>query len=187
MRMYEELISFDLPPTEPPISAIIPYCPPYPFNPLAVCENDEVLIVEGGESIGDARIKGAEAAKFEWLIFLDADGVYPHDFILQVKRYINQIGYPILGANRVGGFGNFFWNVYESGLIVQKDVFMEITEKYMATDRRSDVGDFFVTDVKRIPVEYYHDFTHGEITVLSLLLIGGGIATLLWLGYKIVK
>jgi len=185
--MYDEVISFDLPATEPPITAIIPYCPPYPFYPLSVCENDEVLIVEGGESIGDARIKAAEEAKCEWLVFLDADAVYPRDFILQVKYWINQTRYPILGANRVGGFGNFFWNVHESGLIVQKDVFMEITEKYMATDRRSDVADLFVTDVKRIPVEYYHDFTHGEITGLSLLLIGGGIATLLWLSYKTMK
>jgi len=185
--MYQEVTSFDLSATEPPISVIIPYCPPYPFYPLSVCENDEVLIVEGGESIGDARIKAAEEAKFDWLVFLDADAVYPHDFILQVKRYINQTGYPILGATRTGGFGNLFWNVLESGLIVRKDIFLAITEKYVATDRRSDVADFFVTDVERIPVEYYHDFTHGESTGLSLLLTLGAIATLLWLSYKNIK
>jgi len=185
--MYKEVISFDLPTTEPSITAIIPYCSPYPFYPLSVCENDEVLIVEGGESIGDARIKAAEEAKFDWLVFLDADAVYPYDFILQVKRYINQTGYHILGATRTGGFGNFFWNVLESGLIVRKDIFLAITEGYVATDRRSDVAVLFLDKAERIPVEYYHGLTHEETVGLSILLIGGAIATLLWLGYKNTK
>ena len=150
---------------EPAVSVVVPYAEGKPFNPIYVCANDEVLIAKGGSSIGEARIEAARQAKNEWLIFMDADAIYPADYIPYVKYYIRACGFPIMAAKREGGFGDLFFSVHEHGLIVRKDVFLERTKNYpegvRQLGRRTDVADYF-RDAVKIPVDYYHGFTTGE-------------------------
>jgi len=142
----------DLPPQDPPLTFIIPYDKGLPFNPLHVCRNDTVLIIYGGATIGHKRIKGAQLAKTEWLVFLDADGIYPKDFALKVKRAIKRYGrfYPAMMAWREHPAFAVYPRPLESGLIVRRDVFLERTKNYP-----DDMPYFrgFKTDI----VEYFHD------------------------------
>lgn len=172
-------IKFVLPVQEPPISAIIPYGgEEYQFNETSLCENDEAIIIEGGESIGHARIAGAESAKHDWLVFMDADAIYPTDFLPSVKHWIEELGeqYPVLSAQRVGGYGNTFWQAPEHGLITHKTVFLDQVAGY-TNGLRKDIGNLF-QDAHKIPVEYHHDLTTLETLGSSAILIGTGLATL---------
>ena len=176
-----------LPAAEPPVSVIIPYREGKVFNPVYVCVNDEVLVVEGGESIGHARIEGARHAANEWLLMMDSDAVYPKDYVPLVKSYIRRYGseYPVMSARRRGGFGNTFTKYYESGLIVRKDVFLSRTECYpfglVWRGRRTDVWGYF-EDAVPIDVTYYHDFTTDEKKLLaSLFVIPAVFVSLLYL------
>ena len=149
----------------PPVSVIIPYKIGEKFNPIWICRNDEAIIVLGGPTIGHARIAGAKAAKYEWLVFADADAVYPKDYILQLKDYLATTKAKVLAAKRKGGFGDIFFDVHEHGLIVRKSEFLKRTARYPEGVRiangRTDIADLF-RDAEKIPVEYYHGFTKGE-------------------------
>jgi len=174
---------YELPPKDPPVSIIIPYLCSEPYNPIYVCSNDEVIVVFGGESIGEARITGAKVATNDWIIQTDADAVYPPDYIPKIKDYITKTDYPILCTVRRGGFGTLFFKVHESALVVRKDVFLERTKNYpqgvRLAGRRTDVADLF-RDAKQIPVEYYHGFTKGEklAIVISAFV---GVPTILYI------
>lgn len=174
--MYQ--IHYELPETEPPVTIIIPYKHGEKFNPVYVCKNDQVMIITTGETIGHARISGAKNAWNDWLVFMDADALYPKDYILKVKKYIRELGNknPILAATRRGGYGDLFFNVHEHGLIVRKDVFLERTRNYPKgvryAGKRTDIADYF-RDAVKIPVEYFHDFTKGERAYTQLALAFG--------------
>ena len=161
------------PPMEPAVSVVVPYAEGKPFNPIYICANDEVLIAKGGESIGHARIEAARQAKNEWLIFMDADAIYPPDYIPNIKYYIGTYGFPIMATKRKGGFGDLFSQVLEHGLIARKNVFLERTKNYPEgvwwRGGRTDVVGYF-RDAVKIPVEYYHSFTTDEKAGLSALL-----------------
>jgi len=164
---------------EPPVSVVVPHKSGEPFNDLYLCENDELIIVRGGSSIGDARIAGAEAAENEWIVQLDADAIYPPEYILRVKHYIREFGDEIfvMCARRKGGFGNLFWSCLESGLVARKDAFLERSKSFFArtkwyTGRRKDVGLEF-QDAVPIPVYYYHGLTKGEKSGLLVLATMG--------------
>jgi glycosyltransferase involved in cell wall biosynthesis len=191
--LYCEIPQVDfLPYKDPPISAIVPYKCGKPLNKIWVCENDEVIVVRGGPSIGHARIAGAKHAKNEWIVQLDSDAVYPPEYILLVKHYIRELGetYPIMCTRRVGGFGNLFWNVIESGLVVRKDIFLQRGEQFLKSRRtwafsgegRYDVGDYF-HDAQPIPVYYYHPLAISEKIALGLV----GATLLVGIGYLIAK
>ena len=157
---------------DPPVTVIIPYKPGDRFNPIHVCRNDEVLVVTGGRSIGEARIAGAKAARNRWLIFMDADAVYPPEYIPNIKSWIRILKYPIMAATRRGGYGNIFTKVYEHGLIVRRDVFLMRTRNYSESwwrGRGTDVSGYF-GDAIRIPVVYYHSFTGWEKTATCFLI-----------------
>jgi len=162
--------------TEPPVSIIMPYNLERIPYPIAICENDEGIIIVGGKSIGHARIEGAKKAKNEWLIFVDSDAMYPPNYVPEIKKYIREYGnkYPIMATKRKGGllsnppFHRQF--VYEHGLIVRRDVFFERVKNYPENvPRQYDIGGYF-KDAVPIPVEYYHGPTYGERTILSTLL-----------------
>ena len=165
---------------EPAVSLIIPYASGKPFNPIYICENDEAIVVEGGDSIGHARIEGARAASNEWLLMMDSDAVYPEDYVLIAKEFIREYGdkYPVMSAKRKGGFDELFTKFYESGLIVRRDVFLERTKYYprglLWVGRRTDVWGYFTDNVK-IDLEYYHDFTTNEKKLVSALIIAPAI------------
>ena len=167
------------PHTEPAVTCVIPYKEGEVFNPVHVCENDEVIVVTGGETIGHARIAGAKAASNEWIVQMDADAVYPKDYILKVKKCIREATYPVLAARRIGGFGDLIFNVHEHGLIVRRDVFLERCADYPEGVRqagnRTDVADLF-RDAIKIDAEYYHGFTKGERSAVVL-----GTAATMWL------
>jgi len=158
-----------LPPEQPPVSVVIPYKCGNEFNDIYVCENDEVIVVTGGYSIGHARIAGALHSENDWLVHMDSDAVYPNDYMILVKRYIREFGeeYKIMCARRKGGFGNLIFRNHEHGMVVRKDVFLDRSVKYLnkLSSERSDVGRFF-RDAKIIPVDYYHGFTKGEKTAV---------------------
>ena len=151
-----------LPPEEPPISFIIPYKQGNIFNPIYICENDEAIIVEGGKSIGHARIIGAKLAKNNWIVQMDSDAFYPKNYVYSIKYFIKKIGnkYPIMGTIRKGGFNNVIWNPYDHGLVVKKDIFLEKTKNYNETGHR-DIAKYF-QNAYIIPVYYYHNLTKGE-------------------------
>jgi len=157
----------------PAISAIIPYKEGEPFNSIFLCENDEALIVTGGESIGQARIAGTREARNEWLVFMDADAVYPPNYILQIKNWLRRSPSSMMSTIRRGGFGEFAWRVYEHSLVVQRRVFLKRVEGYTPLAEREDIGGLF-QDAKKIPVEYFHGLTKGEKLATALLLSGSG-------------
>lgn len=170
-------IKFVLPTQESAITAIIPYGgEEHQFNEILLCENDEAIIIEGGESIGHARIAGAKSAKHDWLVFMDADAIYPIDFLPSVKHQIEELGeqYPVLSAQRVGGYGNTFWQAPEHGLITRKNVFLDRVAGY-TNGQRKDIAYLF-QDAHKIPVEYHHDLTTLETLGSSAILIGTGLA-----------
>ena len=170
-------IKFVLPAQEPAITVIIPYGgEEHQFNEISLCENDEAIIIEGGESIGHARIAGAESAKYSWLVFMDTDAIYPIDFLPLVKHQIEELGeqYPVLSAQRVGGYGNTFWRAPEHGLIMRKNVFLDRVAGY-TNGQRKDIANLF-QDAHKIPVEYHHDLTTLETLGSSAILIGTGLA-----------
>jgi len=162
--------------TEPAVSLIVPYAFGEPFNPIYICENDEVIIVFGGESIGHARIASAEIAKNDWLVLMDGDAVYPEDYIPSVKNYIRYYGYPVMCAKRKGGFGEAFFSTHEHGLIVRKDVFLERCKDYpygvRDAGRRTDIADYF-RDAVKIDVEYHHGLTKGETAAVGFATVLG--------------
>jgi len=107
---------------------------------------------------------------------MDADAVYPIDYVPRVKEWIVKIGdeHPVLCATRRGGFGHLFFPNHEHGLIIRRDVFLERTKDYPNNippihrhGKRTDVAPLF-RDAVRIPVEYYHGFTTGELQALGL-------------------
>ena len=163
-------------PTYPAVSVIMPFNLERTPNPIMLCENDEGIIVIGGQSIGHARIRGAKEAKNKWLVFVDSDAWYPPEYILQVKEYIRKLGeeHPILATKRYGGLLSnpppHKAYVYEHGLIVRKDVFLERVKNYPENaPRRTDIGGLF-KDAYPINVPYYHPATHGEKTLLTTLI-----------------
>jgi len=161
-----------LPATEPPVTCIIPYAEGEKFNPIYICENDEALVVLGGESIGHARIEGAKAASNNWIVMMDADAIYPTDYIPRIKEYIREFGYPVMAAKRLGGFDDLIFKVHEHGLIIRKDVLLERCANYPEGVRlrgsRTDIADLF-RDAVKIDVEYYHGFTKGEKSAIAIL------------------
>ena len=169
-------IKFVLPTQEPAISAIIPYgSEEHQFNEISLCENDEASIIEGGESIGHARIAGVESAKHDWLVFMDADATYPKDYISAIKQWVRGTEHSVLATTRTGGFGSMLWSVHESALITRKDAFLERTVGFHANDIRKDIAYLF-QDAHKIPVEYHHDLTTLETLGSSAILIGTGLA-----------
>jgi glycosyltransferase involved in cell wall biosynthesis len=151
------------------ITVIIPYKEGEPIGKPPV--GDEVLWIDSGLGIGEARIKGALEAKYDWLVMADADGYYPDDYIQQVKQVILSGKYPNgFYTNRRGGFGN----CHESGLIVKKDFFLERVKGFVP-DHRKDVYDLF----RDLPLEpsilYWHPLTEtekgGVLTAGKVLLL----------------
>ena len=173
-------LKFVLPPQEPPITVIIPYGgEEHQFNEISLCENDEGIIIENPAviPIGEARIKGAKEAKHDWLVFMDADAVYPKDYISAIKQQIQETKHPVLATIRTGGFGSVLWPVHESALIARKGIFLERTAGFSTNDIRKDIGNLF-QDAHKIPVEYHHDLTTLETLGSSAILIGTGLAAI---------
>jgi len=162
----------------PSVSVIIPYRIGEKFNPIWICSNDEAIIVLGGWTIGHARIAGAKVAKYNWLVFMDADAIYPLDYILKIKDYIKRVKKTVLATIRTGGFDNIFFDVHEHGLIVHRDEFFKRVLHYpqgvRQAGRRTDIADYF-RDAVKIPVKYYHGFTKGE---KRLIVAGVGFSAM---------
>jgi len=168
----------------PSVSAIIPYKIGEEFNKIWICSNDEAIIVLGGETIGHARIAGARVAKNKWLVFMDADAIYPKDYILKIKDYIWKIRKPVMATIRLGGFNNIFFDVHEHGLVVHKDEFFNRVKCYprgvRQAGKRTDIADYF-RDAAKIPVKYHHGFTKGEKRAIVIAISGLALASELYL------
>ena len=78
-------VYYDLPYTSPSISVIVPYKEGTIFNPIHVCKNDEVIVITGGECIGEARITGAKKSINKWI-------VHTHEFVRLNKEELRAKG-----------------------------------------------------------------------------------------------
>lgn len=149
------------------ISAILPYLPGLPRNPIPP-GYDELLEDDRPGNIGLKRIAMAKKARYSWLVFLDADAVYPKDYFYRIKRVITiceEVGLKGFRTRRYGGFG-VLGNV-EASLVVRKDEFLKRVEEY--NPEYLDVGYLF-EDLPVIDyVGYYHGLTKGERTALAMV------------------
>ena len=174
-------IKFVLPAQEPSITAIIPYGgEEHQFNEISLCENDEAFVVEG-KGIGEAQIAGAENAKNEWLVFMDADAIYPEDYISQIKNEIQKTQDVVLVTKRKGGFGDTFAKVRGSNLAIRKGIFLDKAVQFKTKfNGRTDFSFFpnVFSDAHKIPIEYHHDLTTLETLGSSVILIGTGLAAI---------
>jgi glycosyltransferase involved in cell wall biosynthesis len=138
------------------ITVIIPYREGEPIGKPPA--GDETLWVDSGLGIGEARIKGALEASFDWLVMADADGYYPDDYVEQVRRVILSGKYPDgFYTNRRGGFGN----THESGLVVRRAFFLERVKGFVP-DHRRDVYLLFRDLPLEPSISYWHPLTETE-------------------------
>ena len=150
------------------LSFIVPYSGRGPLNPPKPMPGDEVLIVDSGLSIWQARLLGALRARNEWLVFCDADAYYPSDYALKIREAIASGRYPLgFLARRVGGLAplNPKGNT-EARLVVRKDVFFERVKLFRPAGPKSDFGGLFKDLPVAEEVVMYHGLTHGERAVV---------------------
>ena len=143
------------------VSVVVPWVPSKPFNPICVEPGDELIVVDSSLPIFEARWKGIEQARHEWIVCADSDAVYPKDYIPKVKRAILSGRYPYgFRTKRIGGFGHNF-NV-EASIVARKDLLLEVCKNFRKLNYRDDFG----RELKWLPVvediTYYHGFTTGE-------------------------
>jgi len=158
------------------VSVVVPWVPWKPFNPIYVEPGDEVIVADSGLPIFEARKKGIEQARHEWVVCADSDAVYPEDYIPKVKQAILSGRYPYgFRTKRMGGYGSSF-NV-EASIVARKDLLLEVCSDFEKRNERDDFG----RELRWLPmvedITYYHPLTTGEkrstLILLGLMLSGG--------------
>lgn len=148
------------------LTVIVPYRVDEPIG--VVPEGDETLWMDSNLGIGEQRIKGAQQSMHDWIVFVDADGVYPEDYIEKIREAINSGKYPDgFWCVRRGGFKRAY---LESGLVVRRDLFLMRIQGFIP-DHRIDVGSLFNDLPINDEITYRHGFTRNEKKGLMLLLL----------------
>ncbi|NVM24180.1 MAG: glycosyltransferase [Desulfobacterales bacterium] len=146
------------------ITVVIPYREGEPIGRPP--EGDETLWMNSDLGIGEGRIKGAQQASYDRMVFVDADGVYPDDFIDKVEDAINSGEYPDgFWCVRKGGFVRTY---LESGLVVHRDLFLERVKHFLPNHRR-DIGELFEDLPTNDEITYRHGLTKRERGVLAAI------------------
>ena len=148
------------------ITVVIPYREGEPVGRPP--EGDETLWMNSDLGIGEQRIKGAQQARYDWIVFVDADGYYPDNYITDIEDAINSGEYPDgFWCVRRGGFTRSY---LESGLVVRRDLFLERV-KHFITNHRRDIGELFEDLPTNDEITYRHGLTKREKGVLVAIVI----------------
>ncbi len=132
-------------------------------------EGDETLWMNSDLSIGEQRIKGAQQARYDWIVFVDADGYYPDNYITDIEDAINSGEFPDgFWCVRTGGFTRTY---LESGLVVRRTLFLERVKRFLPNHRRRDIGDLFEDLPTNDEITYRHNLTKREKGALAAVVI----------------
>lgn len=170
---------------------------------LQTCNDFEVLIADGSPNddvrpevekfmdklsiqfiyekflpVSDARNRGAQAAKGNWIIFLDSDCIIPPDYLKQVNKGIDEQNLQVFGGPDAA---------HESFSDVQKAISYSMTSLFTTggiRGKKNHVGVFhprgFNMGMERgafFAVNGYSEFKCGEDIELSIRLIKAGFRT----------
>ena len=148
------------------LTVIVPYRRGEPIG--EVPEGDETLWMDSHLGIGEQRIQGAQQSTYEWIVFVDADGVYPRDYIETIREAIHSGTYPDgFWCVRRGGFQRAY---LESGLVVRRALFLMRIHGFRP-NHRLDVGRLFNDLPINDDITYRHGLTRNEKKALLLLLL----------------